>query len=311
MYFGLGMAILFLLIAAARGLQLSVRTGPAILALAMFGALRWARRRHERPGGDPRLASSSGIILVLLGGGLAGGMICLVGQTFALPLIDPMLHRADLMLGVDVEAAIETVVQFRGVPDLLAAAYNSSFPLIFLSALGFAWTGRTERAWELCAVFNLCLLVATISSAVIPAVGPLHYLQIPAAVRDALPAGSGTYHLGDLFALREANHFVIDPMQLQGVATFPSFHMALALMTAAAWRDIPRARVPMYAWQALVVVSTVPIGGHYFVDLVAGAMCWALAHVVWHKAMSAAPRRHAARDASLAWPEAARESRVS
>ena len=77
---------------------------------------------------------------------------------------------------------------------------------------------------------------------------------------------------------------MIDPTQLAGVATFPSFHTALALMTAAAWRDVPRIRVAMFAWQGLVIISTIPIGGHFVVDLIAGAACWGVAHVLWRKA---------------------------
>jgi membrane-associated phospholipid phosphatase len=162
-------------------------------------------------------------------------------------------------------------------------AYDSSFPLLFLTALAFVWTGRSRQGWELCGIFNVCLLAATISSAIIPAVGAFHFLPIGEGVRAFLPPGSGV-HLEHLFALRAAESFVIDPTQLAGVATFPSFHTALALMTAAAWRNVPRIRVAMFAWQGLVIISTIPIGGHYVIDLIAGAACWGLAHVLWRKA---------------------------
>jgi membrane-associated phospholipid phosphatase len=283
MYLGLGVAALFLLTAAVGGLQLSIRGGPAIVTFA--GALSWVRWRHDRPGGEERLATGAGVVLVLAAGGFAGGLICLVGQTFARPFIDPFLYRADLLLGVDTESVIRGVVSFAGLPVLLAIAYTSSFPLIFVSVLTFAWTGRGERAWELCGVFNLCLLIATVSSAIIPATGPFHYLSIAASVRNALPGGAGTYHLGDLFALRRTAHFVIDPSQLQGVAVFPSFHAMLALMTAAAWRDVPRISVAMCAWQAIVILSAIPIGGHYIVDLLAGGICWVLVHFLWQWAV--------------------------
>ena len=284
---GLAVMMLFLLTAAVRGLDLSIDPRSALMTIVLIGALLLAYRRQRGPDGDVRLANSAGMVLVIFSGGLAGGLICLVGQTFARPFIDPLLHRGDQMIGVDLPAIIGWLVQFGWIPQLLALAYDSSFPLLFLTALAFAWTGRARQAWELCGIFNICLLAAAISSAIIPAVGAFHFLSIDENLRAALPPGSGIYHLEHLFTLREAESFMIDPMRLAGVATFPSFHTALALMTAAAWRDVPRIRAAMIVWQALVIVSTVPIGGHYVVDLIAGAACWAVAHILFRKAGTA------------------------
>lgn len=291
----------FLLVGALRGLKFSVEPVPLAVTLAVIGALLTAYRRQMGGQGDVRLANSAGIVMVLFSGGLAGGLICLVGQTFALPFIDPLLHRSDQIIGVDLIAMIGWITRFDWLPPLLAIAYDSSFPLLFLSALAFVWTGRARQAWELCGIFNVCLLAATISSAIVPAVGAFHFLPIGESLRVLLPPGSGIYHLEHLFTLREADSFVIDPSRLAGVATFPSFHTALALMTAAAWRDVPRVRAAMLAWQALVIASTVPIGGHYVIDLIAGAACWAVAHVLWRRAQTARAAEVSAGEAAPAF----------
>ena len=39
----------------------------------------------------------------------------------------------------------------------------------------------------------------------------------------------------------------------------------------------------MCGWQGLVILSAIPIGGHYGSDLVAGAICWAMVQLVWHR----------------------------
>jgi membrane-associated phospholipid phosphatase len=91
-----------------------------------------------------------------------------------------------------------------------------------------------------------------------------------------LPENSGVYHLADLYELRSTGHFVIDPFRLQGVVTFPSFHVAMAAMTVAAWRDDRRLRWWMLYFNLVVILSTVPIGGHYLIDLPAGLLCWAV-----------------------------------
>jgi membrane-associated phospholipid phosphatase len=79
-----------------------------------------------------------------------------------------------------------------------------------------------------------------------------------------------------LHAIRNSSRMVINPMELYGLVTFPSFHTAMALMTAAAWRDDRYLRWPMFIWNALVILSTLPIGGHYVVDVIAGALTWFL-----------------------------------
>ena len=60
---------------------------------------------------------------------------------------------------------------------------------------------------------------------------------------------------------------------LEGVVTFPSFHAITALLIAHAWRGLPGATL-FKIWAALVIVSAVPIGGHYVIDLVVGAALW-------------------------------------
>jgi membrane-associated phospholipid phosphatase len=52
-------------------------------------------------------------------------------------------------------------------------------------------------------------------------------------------------------------------------------------MTAAAWRDVRSVRLPMSIWQGVVILSAIPIGGHYLVDLLAGSLCWAFVYFLW------------------------------
>jgi hypothetical protein len=98
---GLAAMMLFLLAAALRGLKLSIEPVPVLMTLMVIGALLVAYRRQKGAQVDVRLANSAGIVMVLFSGGLAGGLISLVGQTYALPFIDPLLHRSDQMIGVD------------------------------------------------------------------------------------------------------------------------------------------------------------------------------------------------------------------
>ena len=89
-----------------------------------------------------------------------------------------------------------------------------------------------------------------------------------------LPPGAGVYHL-DAFARFHAG---TDPdvrlSEMSGLVTFPSFHTVLALLAAQALAET-RWRWLGAAWAVVVIVSTIPIGGHYVTDLIAGFAIWA------------------------------------
>jgi membrane-associated phospholipid phosphatase len=94
---------------------------------------------------------------------------------------------------------------------------------------------------------------------------------------------AGIWHLVHFEALRSGAMRAIDPNAIEGLITFPSFHTALAVVTAwASWRTRYIA-VPALSLNLTVIASTVPVGGHYFVDVLAGA-CIAgasIAGLVW------------------------------
>ena len=95
----------------------------------------------------------------------------------------------------------------------------------------------------------------------------VHALSHPARRARAAAARVGV----SCFELyRSGDVRTIGVTMLCGVVNFPSFHACLALMTAHACRD-SRLAVPARIWNALVIVSAIPMGGHYIVDLMAGA----------------------------------------
>jgi membrane-associated phospholipid phosphatase len=254
------------------GLRISFELLPTLKAVgiaAVFGLLALRSQKLA-----PRVSLFAASYLVLWGGGLAGGVLCMVAPMFNFPMIDPSLATADKWLGVTAADLIRCVIAVPFAPKLLYAMYFPSVILLFLTALLLAALGRAERLAELCSAYAFCLAVATICSVLLPASGAFEYLGLEPLFGAQLPPGSGVYHLEVLHALRSTTHLAINPFGLHGLVTFPSFHTAMALMTAAAWRDHRLLKWPMFIWNGLVIVSTVPVGGHYLVDLIAGALTW-------------------------------------
>jgi membrane-associated phospholipid phosphatase len=225
---------------------------------------------------DPFLSVITGAIAILCWCGMMGGVIGVTALRTGAPLIDAALARADAAIGMDTRHFVEWVAHYPEVGWLLALAYQSSSALIFLAVVGLSWAGRFDRVWELCFVFCGTLTAGVLISAMFPALGAFPYYGTPAAVLEALPVGSGVYHLAKFNAYRSGAVSTIDFLQLNGVLTFPSFHTCMALMTAFAFRGMRALGWAMVGWNALVVISTVPIGGHYMIDLLAGGALWAL-----------------------------------
>lgn len=220
-----------------------------------------------------------GAIAILLASGAAAGAISQLGLRLNNPFIDAALAWADRAIGFNSPTVIASLIEVSMAPRVLGIAYLSSFPLLFASTISLALIGKEEEAWELTFLFASAIVLSASCATLFPAEGAFRYLNISSALTDRLPIGSGTYHLAALDHFRNTDSITLDLLALQGVVTFPSFHTALALMTAFAWRGLRWVFYPMVGWSALVIVSTIPIGGHYGVDVISGALMWAA--LVW------------------------------
>jgi len=267
-------ALLVLASAPANGLRVAFDVYPSLQVLATICVLILLAWRSARIA--PRVCMAAASYVVIWVGGLAGGILSMVGTMFRFTLIDRWLAAADYALGLTSADIVRLIVAVPGAPKLLYSIYFLSIALLFLTAFGLAVLGRAERLWEFCATYAFCLVVVTLCSLPLPAAGAFEYLGLERTFGPQLPPGSGVYWLEALHAVRQRSSIVINPLDLHGLVAFPSFHTGMALMTAAAWRDDRYLRWPMFIWNALVILSTLPIGGHYVVDVIAGGLTWFL-----------------------------------
>jgi membrane-associated phospholipid phosphatase len=73
---------------------------------------------------------------------------------------------------------------------------------------------------------------------------------------------------------RNATEPVLALGHASGVITFPSFHVGCALVLAQAWHGFRIIGLLAKLLAGIIIFSCVPIGGHYLVDLAAGAAVW-------------------------------------
>jgi membrane-associated phospholipid phosphatase len=215
----------------------------------------------------------------------AGAILSYLGTSLGLPLLDSHLARADAALGLDWLAILESVDARPMVGKLLRLAYDSSMPQIAAAFLVLTATRQLTRLADFLTLFTVTSLVTILASSLLPAAGAFVFFDPPAALRDVVGHDAGIWHLQHFEALRSGAKRVIDPGDIQGLVTFPSFHTALAVITAWAFWRTRYLAVPLLGLNLLVIASTVPVGGHYAVDVLAGiaVAAAAIASLRWRR----------------------------
>ena len=109
-----------------------------------------------------------------------------------------------------------------------------------------------------------------------PAVGPVVFVD---RASFSILKFTGATPLDHLARLREAGPLVFtDPPG--GIATFPSFHATVAVLTPLTLRRHRRTFIALLVLAAFMLGGTVTEGAHYYVDVLAGAGMAFFAHAL-------------------------------
>lgn len=249
-------------------------TASGLLPLGLsFALLVAVNIRYSRFAPNLRISLAAGTLAMVIGGGTIAGIISHIGLRLQRPLIDAWLLKLDQSVLIDTPVL---VVAFGGRPmlvEILNVAYASAVPLCVATIIYQSVIGQAVRAWEAAATFSFCIIFASIAGAMFPAIGNIAHAGIN-PIKAGLPGGAGIYHLSVFDALYNGQAKTFDIRQLTGIVTFPSFHLVMALIPVWSVRESTLVALPTAAWGLLVAFSTVPIGGHYVVDLIAGLALW-------------------------------------
>jgi membrane-associated phospholipid phosphatase len=232
---------------------------------------------------DPRLAALAFGAAYLIPFTFAAGTLSYVGTTLNRPLLDAQFATADAALGVDWTAILLFTNSHPMLGTLLRLAYHSSLLQVVAVLIILAAFGQAARLGNFLTLFTATGLVTILASIVFPAAGAFVFHNPPAELRHVVGQDAGIWHLAHFQALRSGAMRTIDPGAIEGLVTFPSFHTALAvIVTWALWRT-PYVALPALVLNVLVIAATVPVGGHYVVDVLAGmaiaAVC--IAALAW------------------------------
>jgi membrane-associated phospholipid phosphatase len=246
---------------------------------AMSGALVWRYGKDtSRPGRAFTMAGSrvytfmTANLFMILYTAVAVPM-CHLLYSLAMPFQDAPLAAFDAAIGFDWMWWVARTNEHPWLIRVLNMAYDSFVPQLIVVVSALALTNKTRDLWDFLALVTLGSFVTMLVSGPFPAIAAYAYYHPDPSIHsmiDQISPGAGRLHLPSVIPMRSGAMDMIDVTGNHGLVTFPSYHSILAYSLAYAMRNIPYLAIPGLILNSLMLISTIPIGGHYLVDLIAG-----------------------------------------
>ncbi|WP_031193386.1 phosphatase PAP2 family protein [Mesorhizobium sp. L2C066B000] len=194
-----------------------------------------------------------------------------VGSATERPLADPVLASIDARMGFDWLWFL-SITNNKLIAPVLIFAYHALGPQVPLVLLLNIATNRNDKILEFVALLAVSSVLAGATMALVPAEGAYAYFKPTAEQFNHFTVQAGMWHYETLMALRSGEPFDLVMAKSNGLVTFPSFHTALGIMVVYALRDYRWLSWPLGGLNAIMVISTLPEGGHHLIDVFAGAL---------------------------------------
>ena len=247
------------------------------LVAFFFAAARIIEMRRSRfPGGMQAFLAGTidamknvGIFLmVFIPLSMASFLFMYLAASTTRPLMDAYLASFDAAIGFDWLRAVELANSIPSVATAMVfcyAALSYQLPMVFLVQ---SITGRRERMMEFVALSAISGLMTGILMLAVPAAGAYSFHTPDRGAFSHFTGVGGLAHLSTLAQLRGPAPFTFAIGNTIGLTSFPSFHTALGIViTYNLRRSI--LFLPVAAINAIMILATVPEGGHYFADVLA------------------------------------------
>lgn len=203
---------------------------------------------------------------------ITGSLTCSVLASAGFPYVDGLLHAADQALGFNWKNLLYILLQNEKILEHLSKAYASigtqQLSIIVLLCLlrPEAYIFRFMLAWL------LTLTATALLFPFFPAVAAFDYYQIERASIPVPTAEAGWDLTSLLERIRSGADNTLNLDKLTGPVTMPSLHAAASVLFAHALWTFSYLRWPALVLNCAMWFSSLTIGAHYLVDLLAGSI---------------------------------------
>lgn len=266
--------------------HLALRGGENFMQLVAFNIAGWApcqfiayqlRNDHTRLGSRVRgIAARFALafqVLAFVSVLIIGAMIFShLGVAAALPLQDAAFAAFDRAVGFDWVALLKYLNSYPWLSRSVSFIYwSSALQLLFVLLLLGAMFQR-ERLAEAQAVLSISTVIVCVLGSAFPAAGAIPFYQPGAENLTNFNPLSGMWHYEQFVYLRTSPTPLLDFSKPAGVIQFPSLHVVIAIVTVFALRGIRTLFWPVLLINLVVILGTLPEGGHHLADSLAGGV---------------------------------------
>jgi membrane-associated phospholipid phosphatase len=246
------------------GLRLAWSSSLSNLAALVAAGVVWGYFAWQP--GKPRewiLAEAALVLSLLFANALVAPPMQYAVLALDRPLIDQWLAGGDAKLGISVPAIVQWTAQYPLLVAVLRWSYGSLIPQFMAPILFLPIFDDRSALWEYGWHFLLCSTITVVCLAAFPAECTFTYQRFT-------PLLNESRFIQHFAAARAGGFATIYFDQLEGLVSCPSFHVAGAWMVTWAFRRT-WLLVPLGILNSLLTASTVMLGAHYAVDLLATA----------------------------------------
>lgn len=232
--------------------------GPAILVTAASAPLLIKRYRQ-----DELIFSLCESVIFSMLLAWSAAIFSYLGVSANFPLVDQSLAEADKFFAFSWADYYHWSIAHDTFQRVLVEAYGTLAKQSWLVVVYLCLTRRKARVREFLELTVVLFAISILLSISIPAAGaPKFY----ASAVHADVSGWSHFEL-----LRAGSLKLIDLNAMQGLVSMPSVHTVMAILLCWAVRRTPLAYV-VIPLNIVVLLSTPVVGGHYIVDVLAGAV---------------------------------------
>lgn len=209
-------------------------------------------------------------VLISLAGAVASAGLARLGGAY----VDPQLATVDrwMVPFVDWRTLALALPEFEGLYRLLGEIYVSLNWQPFALMVVIAIWGKVRDFDAFVGAWSLTMLACVLPFAFFAAQGPYTYFGISQSDLANSSVVLPWHYPPILEAIRNGSMTSLSDDCISGLVTFPSLHAASAMALASAFWRFRWLAWPMLGLNVMMALAAVPIGGHYFIDVIVGSL---------------------------------------